>query len=558
MIWKTISAWNTCGSATQTESFMNSSNFDPVRPVGPILRSVIHAMDLTEVSSYVPYQTGIIRPAWEGPEGQVHVQVNQLLPPPNNPVVSIRPVPVQLALSDLYSNCPPPNSLNPAQWTAMVSSDPRYYRCNPYLVIPRVVLDFGTPWWKNCEIKNEAKGMPDPPYAIGFEPNSNLLPLSPEAPKKKSSTGSAVPGAVATPPPAPTQSTSTGGGQIHDQNVQKPSPGNIDHHPSGGDASGRGNGDNRPSEGNAGGSNGGSLPGSSPSPGNNEHHPSLNGQTKSPNEESDYDGGSNHNGATQKENKLNIAEGSDQNEGGKQNNDITNSPSNSNLLVSAVSVAVIGTDVISAVPGNHGNSRLVGYVVPGGLTLRAGSITTLRANDGKFAVASVDSGGTLFLSTVGAASGSTISVPKQIGTWSVGFVGLSLPPGKATTILAHNGKSIVASADTGGLIISTVGAAAGSTLSNSRSDAYADGVPFGTLVNNIMNGGGLTQPGSKTTVLIRSSYSVSSGGKGSNKNEGSTAANTANSTIQFTGSSGRLKFGRLFGIGVIVASLVFS
>src|ERR1700710_859232 len=129
MIFHTMHAWNSCKD--NTASLLR-----------PTMTSAIHAFDITEISTLVPYtaigQDGIMKPG-------------------------------QLRLSDLYSDCPSTLSTHSAYTqTHPLDSDPGY-RCYPRLMIPPMVKDFGYPWWRSCVIVNTALGMVDPPSALTYQ-----------------------------------------------------------------------------------------------------------------------------------------------------------------------------------------------------------------------------------------------------------------------------------------------------------------------------------------------------------------------------------------------------
>lgn len=393
MVWKTIQAWNTCGMTSVNQFLYEdgytgsvSTSWVPVPvtlQVGPVLKNVIQAFDLNQISSYPPASSKYLG-FLDGPQptqipnpqppsnkslsnDEIRARSSPLAPPQSS---YIKNDPVQLTLSDigsadcigemewimLYQKSLQASGL----WQEAIKTDDRLYRCNPYLVIPGMVRDFGLGWWRDSKIGWERDGMPDPPHALTFD--SQLLPTTTPTPEVQtpfltfisaSPVATPMPAAAPTTPSSPGNGNSNvptkpGDGQEQNTNPQKPSPGNIDHHPSSG--SNNDQSENEPTPNNP---NPGSNPASNRPPTNDGkpvNKPSLNDNPK------------NSNGET-----------------------IAN-PKNSNPSASVVSVALIGTHVISA-------------------TL--GSVTTLQAKGGKPVIVSVGSAGNVVLSTIGEAQGST-------------------------------------------------------------------------------------------------------------------------------------------------------
>ncbi|CAG8950829.1 hypothetical protein HYFRA_00003046 [Hymenoscyphus fraxineus] len=278
-----------------------------------------------------------------------------------------------LTLSELYSDCSVLSlssvyseytTLDSAaaqrSWSSRMAKDNRVARCNPYLMVPDVVLDF------------------DPPCAITRDPN--LQPTAPDGPAtliKPFTTSLPMPIATRTPgstptaiqPPqngSPDAPSPIGGIPNHDSNHQIPSPVDTDHRPQG-DTGVSGDTDD-------------SNPNAGVSPNNMDHDL----------------GGDIHTAGIGDNNGLPAVNGS---------------PNSNNPTVSAVLVAVIGTEVISVLLGKFGNTKGVAYILPGGATLQLGSVTTLRANDGKSVAVSAGTKGSLVVSTIGDSKDTTFSAP---------------------------------------------------------------------------------------------------------------------------------------------------
>lgn len=248
----------------------------------------------------------------------------------------------------------------------------------------------------------------------------------------------------------------------------------------------------------------------------------------------------------------------DQNDQKSQNGGGINNNNGNDPNVTAVSVALIGTDVISAIQAskNNGNTEAMAFVLPGGSTLQPESMTTLRANDGNAVVVSAGSEGKLVVSTIGAASASTFLALNQISAY-VGTSGARVQPGSITTMLAKNGKSVVISAGSAGnVFVSTIGAVSGSTFSvQGQVGASTEGGIVASLIHDFINGGlpihNDAKPSSisQTSVANPSStlHSGNGSGRGSTKSSTQTGnrppTGTRNSKVTSTGGSERLNIG---------------
>jgi hypothetical protein len=256
---------------------------------------------------------------------------------------------------------------------------------------------------------------------------------------------------------------------------------------------------------------------------------------------------------------------------------------------SVVSVAVIGTDVISAIPGtsNSGSAQPLAVFLPGGSTLLAGSITTIPANDGsgKSVVVSVGPGsgpgneyGNLVISTISSSpniialgdkfSNNPAALNQQLtaalplgGTGTVEYMGHTLtfggpvqtitnlgavltygpsgvvvqyPGGKVSTIPIASKDPAVGT----GLGASTVAAAASSASDGSGRVA--------SLINQIMNGGPPSAAGS-STLPHPVGQGIDTGLSSTGTQTGNAAAsnvgtsNTNSSSVQVTGTSHRTR-----------------
>ncbi|CAG8975908.1 hypothetical protein HYALB_00006526 [Hymenoscyphus albidus] len=185
----------------------------------------------------------------------------------------------------------------------------RHFRCNPFLMLPHTHEMFDGAGWKNCEMRIQFRviGMPDPPYALQYDPGQ-ISPQPTSLPKVHVHTHESPP--IVNRPP---------------ENIGTAKEPNIGHH------------------------------------------------------------------------------------------------------VSAVSVAIIGTDVISAFPhGELVNETGVAFILPDHSTLLSGNILTMADADGrgKSVVFSAGPGlgaesGQLVISTIGGSTAATISV-SALKKWGIG------------------------------------------------------------------------------------------------------------------------------------------
>lgn len=130
MVVSTLYGWNDCGL------------------LGPSTSREVFAFDLTEVSTLVPY-TALTETA--------------------------RRATRQLYLSDLGVKCSTDyNTTALATQTHPMKADDT--RCNPFLVVPAAVKQYGYPYWLHCGVAHNKFGLFDPPYAI--PPTDELIPTT--------------------------------------------------------------------------------------------------------------------------------------------------------------------------------------------------------------------------------------------------------------------------------------------------------------------------------------------------------------------------------------------
>lgn len=130
MVVSTLYGWNDCGL------------------LGPSTSREVFAFDLTKVSTLVPY-TALTQTA--------------------------RRATRQLYLSDLGVKCSTGfNTTALATQTHPMKADDT--RCNPFLVVPAAVKQYGYPYWLHCGVAHNKFGLFDPPYAI--PPTDELIPTT--------------------------------------------------------------------------------------------------------------------------------------------------------------------------------------------------------------------------------------------------------------------------------------------------------------------------------------------------------------------------------------------
>ncbi|KGO75184.1 hypothetical protein PITC_072670 [Penicillium italicum] len=130
MVVSTLYGWNPCGL------------------LGPSTSREVFAFDLTEVSTLVPY---------------------------TDLTETTRRATRQLYLSDLGVGCATEyNKTELATQTHPMKADDT--RCNPFLVVPAAIKQYGYPYWLHCGVAHNKFGLFDPPYAI--PPTDELIPTT--------------------------------------------------------------------------------------------------------------------------------------------------------------------------------------------------------------------------------------------------------------------------------------------------------------------------------------------------------------------------------------------
>lgn len=486
-IWTKINGWNTCNNATTA-------------PLGPTLTSIIQPFDITDLRSSLYY--GSTTSTVSGKISTVYVWE-------------------QLHLTDLYIDCPTtqvplfgaPAIEAPAKPLAgglagqnTFAPVPSAYRCNPYLAIPLIVTEMGYPWWRECPILGGFAGMPDPPYAltlgteaplftsVATQPLKSVDPAGTPSPNLATSTSavqsavvvqSSAPSALAdnaSPQTSTSNNIATQVGVVPAQNTQITSPNSV------------------------------------PAPAGAA--PAQNTQVTSPNSVPAQAG------ALSAQNSQPANDPSPVGDSGVKSDQapaVTQQPGQLQP-VSAVSVAVIGTNVISAVlssgNGNNPTPTAAAVILPGGLTLLPGNVATVPAQDGReslVVISAVAGSGNavqnLVISTVGSPSAST--VPVNVAAAAGGIIlpgGSTLLPGAVATIAASDGsgKSVVISAATAAgtsnsiqnLVISTVGSPSATTIS------VKDALIQGNVATSAINGPVTTLAGLGAVVSFDSSGAI--------------------------------------------------
>ncbi|CAG8955574.1 hypothetical protein HYFRA_00009528 [Hymenoscyphus fraxineus] len=264
--------------------------------IGPILTNVVHPFEISQLTTYDLAGFGMS-------SVMDYVQfvgsIRDPTPDPNNPFtyekMGLTAPSSQLQLAHLYTSCPstldkktPP--LTRSNGSAVTEEDEDYlsllniknhqhFRCNPFIRIPE--FDWlNVPAWNSCSIKFEHRyyGIPDPPHALVFDSAlTPIVPITPPGPVPSprysiTSQPAASPVPVGHPGLAPNTSPAaatkvsvyTGTPTIYSepkataQINNAPRPGNVEHHPTGGNVGG---GDNAQSD-------------TRPSPGSLDHGPS--------------------------------------------------------------------------------------------------------------------------------------------------------------------------------------------------------------------------------------------------------------------------------------------
>ncbi|KAF4633867.1 hypothetical protein G7Y89_g4239 [Cudoniella acicularis] len=210
---------------------------------------------------------------------------------------------------------------------------------------------------------------------------------------------------------------------------------------------------------------------------------------------------------------------------------------------SAVSVAIIGTDVISAIPvppsnANGASNVPPAIILPGGSTLKEGSTNIIPANDGSgksIAVSVLSPGdhngntngnGYLVLSTIGASLASTYNLAAAFtnanptstsvmrdfalpgtATGEVVYIDRTLTFGGAVAtitslnaVLSYGSKGIIVQYPGG--IVSTVPIAAPSTIASSGTSASQTGASIASMIWQVMNGGATTETAPTQTNFV--------------------------------------------------------
>jgi len=374
-----MNGWNECNGVTNA-------------PLGFSLTSVIQAFDITDIRSSLYWGSTTLTS-----NGKVQTIYSW----------------EQLHLSDLYSDCPTSVA---AQSTTEISASPhaawfqefpnghagsgpvpRDYRCNPQLAIPLIATQEGWPWWRDCNLHNGFNGMPDPPYALNVSgkpfPSDNGQPVSSASPAPGPGGSRILNQAPSTSPvQGGNPPTATGTPGSPQQNtVISPQPGS---------------------------SNGNGPEGS--------NAPIQNSQAVNPNPNP---------GATSPQGQ---SPGQSQGPAAQPPQTQPQPPAQS---ITAVSVAVIGTNVISALPPatNNGASTPAAIVLPGGSTLLSGNVATVPANDGSgnsvvVSAPTAGGNGNLVVSTLGSPSAGTYNVNDALSQGNPG----AGTPGAVTTVAGLN------------------------------------------------------------------------------------------------------------------------
>lgn len=441
MVWTTISAGYECPTVdwylvTRTHTLtdfdateiVTETHYDAeTAQLGPLLRNVIIPFDLSDISTLE-----VVSGQFRGPRLRTTTTGTNLTPTS----YSI-PTPQPLVLSDLYSDCPAAISALPEDikefgpnWVPMMqnpSSDPRIFRCNPFLFVPPGIKSrLGDSFWRDCELLNEENAFPDPPYALEFD--SAVLPVEPAGPPPQNN-----PGNVAT----PQQSADPGLPQKTSPPVSQQLPVSNSMVP-------------------------GKVAGTSDVPTSGKGSPTP-GNTPPNNPPEQKHSQSNTVG--QNRNSL------------PQANDVStkvfapgNDPGAKDEVnpSMAVPIVTIGTNIISVIT-EFGEAKLgANVILPGGAKISANDVTTLipSGENEKPVVISVIPGsgaaaGKLFLSTVDSNSATTI--PLLFGKTAVymsqtlvityGHSGIIVQyPGGSASTVSINGGTTLSSATTGGEI----------------------------------------------------------------------------------------------------------
>lgn len=388
----------------------------------------------------------------------------------------------QLKLSDLYSECPSTEdrstpSITRANGSEVAKEDADYlpllnsknhqhFRCNPFIQVPTTFSWLGDPW-KSCWIGANQRywGLPDPPYALEFDPI--MTPIATSVPQSSIlfvpvSTQPAAPLPVGDPGLAPMTSLAEGGNQ--------PSRTDIPAVESGGKSNGLPNANHNPA-GETSREQGNSQPGSG----------SLN------NADPAHSNAPNH-------------EDSNLNPGiyvlpGKEN------------TVAAVSVQAIYTHVISA--GINSNE----LIFPGGATLKHGNKITLPVNGpgapGSVAY-SINEAGYLIVSTVDSGKGTTSrpylvqesNTAHFLDQSTVVYMGQTLTKGGPVATLSGSQNAVVTYGPFGVIIQYPNGIVSTVPVRDTISATESPGneAAMGSLIGSVMNGGGSPAVASKSSI----------------------------------------------------------
>ncbi|CAG8975907.1 hypothetical protein HYALB_00006525 [Hymenoscyphus albidus] len=437
MLWEAISAVQKCdqtswsfrlhlGSSLSTHTFTD----DDVRTIGPVLRNVIHAFDITEITTYKPsssvqkHGTRPIYPISDNISHSTSATTSMLAQdtyladmtfPTADKEIYSSVVPeftsdpdavlasAQLTLSDLFWNCPRYSADELFNMTSDVWLN--YQRCNPYIVVPEIIKEFGKAWWTSGYIARASDGTPDPPHALQAAPANYLTPESPVPslsmqPAKPVATANTPPVYTKRPYPVEPKSSLLLTNPVQLETI--PLPNSAEHYPS--DTT---FGSDNPKQEHI------------PLPGNVEKYPG-NGKM-----EATTDSEPGNNPASNAVRPSQIHESSKQRSIPTSGSSIT--ASNTVPLpaqdkpISAISVTSISTDCVLAFPIANGGNNEGGFVIPGGSTIKAGDIAALpqEDNDEKTVVYSVNGAGNLIVSSIGAITASTIAPPDAVKEDSV-------------------------------------------------------------------------------------------------------------------------------------------
>lgn len=554
--------------------------------LGPTMTSAIRGYDLTDISTYIPYTA-----------------LDQTGP------MSVR----QLTITDIVNGCPEVWNTH----SAYTQTHPMYndtgYRCGPRFVIPTNVVEFGYPWWRSCELTSTAPGIIDPPHPIDYTPiiplpspldpglvptitppaappsvvPSNTAPTElhtgpttlqtaapiPGVPSPSKPTSVNVPALPPNPDTVPSVPNGTPPQASNPPPADKPLsvPNPSQNSPPANDPAPVNN--PQPVQNTQPAQN--SQPANDPQPANNPQ-PVPNpqpGQNSEPVNQPPPAGNGQPAQISQPANGPQPVTPPQPTNGSppSQGTAIANNPAPAQIQpVSTVSVAIIGTNVISAISGG---SKAPAIILPEGSTLQPNIAATIAANDGsgKSIVVSVNSAvvpgggnGNLIISTIGSPAPSTvalgISLPSPGIVVSPGdsktvvYMGQTLALGGAvatatslSAVLSYGSSGVVVQYAAGSVstvpVVTAVssawtGVAASISATSETVGSGGDAANIASMINQIINGSPSVGAGPSPTLtqgIPASSIIGNNGGKGpgnGTSNAGGTGAGNSSSYVE--------------------------